>query len=448
VTTVSIRTESAPPELNQRFSLAFRRITAAFASSAYLWSLLMFGASGLAVTVANIIWARFLPVQTYAVVALWLAIFNSAIRLAPFGADLEVVRSNGLVTSASIRQVVVTAVLTGVMASIITSIGYKLALPISASVAAAIGAGGILTYASAAMQARRKYAPSLLLLHTSNYVTLLVALVTVGLEVTNEATIVCALAVCMVAVLALTAATLARMRTDAFGESSWTLLQRLWPLLVITGSYELMMMSDRLTTPLLLSFEDLAVLSVLLALAGPPFRLLELAVSYTLMPELKSAADGKAVAKVILHSSWLAGVLSACASLCLLLVLGPLSSLLFGDKFEIPLSLVLAVLCVGIVRVAHSFAHAAATALVPESELPRLAVLGTIAAVLVVVGAIAGALWGLQGIVYGSLTGWLFRTAVYAGLVHQAIRNRAADSMVTLAPDIAGPVVASAPSPG
>jgi hypothetical protein len=34
--------------------------------------------------------------------ALWLAIFNSAIRLAPFGADLEVVRSHGLVTSKSI----------------------------------------------------------------------------------------------------------------------------------------------------------------------------------------------------------------------------------------------------------------------------------------------------------------------------------------------------------
>jgi hypothetical protein len=58
-----------------------------------------------------------------------------------------------------------------------------------------------------------------------------------------------------------------------------------------------MMMSDRLTTPLLLSFEDLAVLSVLLALAGPPFRLLELAVAYTLMPELKSAADGRAASR-------------------------------------------------------------------------------------------------------------------------------------------------------
>jgi hypothetical protein len=108
----------------------------------------------------------------------------------------------------------------------------------------------------------------------------------------------------------------------------------------------------------------------------------------------------------------------------LLLVLGPLGDLLFGDKFEIPISLVLAVLAVGIVRVAHSFAHAAATAIVPENELPRLAVLGTIAAVLVLVGAIAGAHWGLQGIVLGSLVGWIFRTAVYATRVHRAIRKR------------------------
>ena len=374
--------------------------------------------------IANVVWARVLPVRTYAVVALWLAIFNSAIRLAPFGADLEVVRNNGLLTSTSIRQVAMTAVFTGVIAAIVTGVAYDLAVPISASVGVAIGAGGLLTYASAALQARREYVPSLLLLHASNYVTLLVALVTVGLGVTSEATIVCALAVCMIAVLALMVGNLARMRTDAVAEPVRTLLQRLWPLLIITGSYELMMTSDRLTTPLLLSFEDLAMLSVLLALAGPPFRLLELAVSYTLMPELKSATDGGTSSKVIRHSSLVAVALSSCASVGLLLVLGPLGDLLFGDKFEIPISLVLAVLAVGIVRVAHSFAHAAATAIVPENELPRLAVLGTIAAVLVLVGAIAGAHWGLQGLVLGSLVGWIFRTAVYATRVHRAIRKR------------------------
>jgi len=304
----------------------------------------------------------------------------------------------------------------------VTSLVYGLAFPFAATVAVTISAGGLLSYTAAALQARRQYASSLLVLHSINYVTLLVALATAATGITNNRAIVCALAVAVVAVLALTNRILPRMCTDATCASPETLLRRLWPLLVITGSYELMMMSDRLTTPLLLSFEDLAVLSVLLALAGPPFRLLELAAAYTLMPELKSAADGRAASRVIRHSSWVAGVLSACASLVLLLVLGPLNHLLFGDKFAIPLSLVVAVLCVGIVRVAHSFAHAAATALVPDSELPGLAVLGTIATAVVLVGAIIGAHWGLPGIIYGSLIGWVLRTLTYAVRVYAFIR--------------------------
>ena len=77
------------------------------------WPFLMFGTSGLAVTVANIIWARHLPTATYAVVSLCLAIWNSALRLAPFGADLEVNRNNGVVAGASIRHVSVTSVIRG-----------------------------------------------------------------------------------------------------------------------------------------------------------------------------------------------------------------------------------------------------------------------------------------------------------------------------------------------
>jgi O-antigen/teichoic acid export membrane protein len=141
------------------------------------------------------------------------------------------------------------------------------------------------------------------------------------------------------------------------------------------------------------------------------------------MPEVKAAAARGSASATLRHSAWVAGGLTAAASLGLLLVLGPLSQLLFGDKFETSTSLVVAVVSVGVVRVAHSFAFAAATALVPEDELPGLAFLGTVAAAVVVAGAVVGARWGLHGIIYGAVPGWLFRTGVYASKANMAMRR-------------------------
>jgi hypothetical protein len=105
-----------------------------------------------------------------------------------------------------------------------------------------------------------------------------------------------------------------------------------------------------------------------------------------------------------------------------LLVLGPLSHLLFGDKFAIPLSLVVAVLCV------VSSGSRTASRMLPRPHSFRivsflgLAVLGTIATAVVLVGAIIGAHWGLPGIIYGSLIGWVLRTLTYAVRVYAFIR--------------------------
>jgi O-antigen/teichoic acid export membrane protein len=201
-------------------------------------------------------------------------------------------------------------------------------------------------------------------------------------------------------------------------------LRKLWPLLVITASVELMMTSDRLITPLLLGLHDLAELAILLSLVGPPFRLLEMSVSYTLLPELASAPNRGGALRAIRHSGLIAAAISGAAAVAMLVVLEPLSHLLFGDKFHLTSGLVLAVVIAGLIRVAQSFANAAATALAPEEHLPRVAALGTLGAVLVVVGSIVGARWGLEGVIYGSILGWFFRTAVYAEIVREALRTK------------------------
>jgi O-antigen/teichoic acid export membrane protein len=387
-----------------------------------IWPLVLFGTSGLAFMVANIVWARSLSTTTYALVSLWLVIWNSALRLAPFGAHLEVVRNDGVVTRATIGHVWRTSLGTGLVTGIAAGMIYDLTVAVGIALAVATAAGGVVTYASAALQARRSYLSSLFVLHSFNYLTLLVAIATIVTDTIDFSSIVMAMTICTLFILWYSSGALARLRSATGEGEGGASLRKLWPLLVITASYELMMTSDRLVTPLMLSLDELANLSVLLALVGPPFRLMEMSVAYTVLPELKSAGDSDRISKMIWHHGLMAAVLTGLASLGLLALLGPLTDVLFGEKFRSPLSLVAAEIVAGLVRVAHSFANAAATALVPEAKLPQVAFYGTVGSVVLVAGAVAGAKWGLQGVIYGTICGWLFRSVVYGVMVRHALR--------------------------
>jgi hypothetical protein len=96
----------------------------------------------------------------------------------------------------------------------------------------------------------------------------------------------------------------------------------------------------------------------------------------------------------------------------MLLALGPLNDLLFGDKFASPMSLRVAVVIAGLVRVAHAFANASALAQVTEDRLPRLAALGLAGAFVVVAGSVVGAHWGCRELSMDQSLGWIFRSAV------------------------------------
>ena len=122
-----------------------------------------------------------------------------------------------------------------------------------------------------------------------------------------------------------------------------------------------------------------------------------------------------------LSPSTLSGV--ALAALLLLIFLQPVSQWLLGTKFTLPLGLIAVALFAGLVRVAHGFAGAAATALVPNERLTQLSTLGIVSVGIGIAGAIFGSRWGLQGVVWGSTIGWLVRTLASAGLVRGALRS-------------------------
>jgi O-antigen/teichoic acid export membrane protein len=402
---------------------ALRNLRALLRSVPLGWPLVMFATSGLAFAAANIVWARTLPVDTYAVVALSVAILNLALRLAPFGADLEINRGDGALSRASIRRVAATSALTAVIAGAAASIGYGLSPGVGASLACAVACGGLTVYGAAALQARRRYLPSLALLHALNYLLLGLSLATAATGVASAAVIVGAVAIASFALLIVATSALRTMLRGAADPGAGHSTRNLLALFAITGSAELMTQLDRLVTPAVLSLADLAHLSVLLALVGPPFRLLEMAVAYAILPELRAATTAAARRRALQGSLKIAFGVSALAAVLLLLFLTPVSQWLLGAKFTLPLSLIAVAVFAGLVRVAHGFAGAAATALIPNEKLTQLSTLGIVSVGIGIAGAIFGSRWGLQGVVWGSTIGWLVRTLASAGLVRSGLRS-------------------------
>jgi O-antigen/teichoic acid export membrane protein len=399
-----------------------RNSVATISRSPLLWPVTMFGVSGVAFAAANIVWARTLPVESYALVALCVAIINLALRFAPFGADLEINREGWALSAAAIGGVVVTCLAAATVAGAVASVGYGLGVDVAIGLAVAVAAGGITAYAAATLQARRRYFLSLAYMHSINYLLLLLSIATaVGALVTVPA-IVWAVAGGTLVVLVPASIALVALWRSSVGTDGSRSFRRLLPLVLVTGSAEVLTQLDRLVTPLVLGLGELAQLGVLLALVGPPFRLLEMAVAYAMLPELRSATDAAQRRRALRESATLAGTVSLVAAGLLLLFLAPLSNWLLASKFTLPHNVIVAALLAGLVRVAHGFAGAAATALVPNERLHRLSALGLWSAAIGITGAVVGGQWGLQGVIYGSMTGWIVRTLGSARLVRQALQ--------------------------
>jgi Na+-driven multidrug efflux pump len=64
----------------------------------------------------------------------------------------------------------------------------------------------------------------------------------------------------------------------------------------------------------------------------------------------------------------------------------------------------------GVSKVINSFARAAAAALATARELWYINVLGWVSIAVAIAAGIAGARWGLGGVIYGVTAGWTLRS--------------------------------------
>lgn len=102
-----------------------------------------------------------------------------------------------------------------------------------------------------------------------------------------------------------------------------------------------------------------------------------------------------------------------------------------GGKYHLSAALVLAAVVTGVAKVLNGFAQSAVSALADRRELALVSVLGWVSVGVAVLGAVAGARWGLPGVIYGVGLGWVMRASVGLLLAARHLRLPAAPQTVT-----------------
>jgi O-antigen/teichoic acid export membrane protein len=187
----------------------------------------------------------------------------------------------------------------------------------------------------------------------------------------------------------------------------------------VSAAAMLFIQLERLVIPHVLTVADLALFGVLGAIAGSVFRVLQMAVGFSLLPRLRSAATVLERRQLIGRELRFA-ILIATAGAVSVLVFAPLIERWFlAGKYHLSTGLLVAALFSGVAKIAHAFARATATALATPRELVLLNGAGWMSAAVALGGAVVAAPWGLTGVIYGISVGWLvWAIASFALVMH------------------------------
>ncbi len=192
----------------------------------------------------------------------------------------------------------------------------------------------------------------------------------------------------------------------------------------------LLIQLERLLIPHLLPLTDLATYGVLAAIVGSLFRVLQMGVGYSLLPRLRAAADVPERRRLIAREVRLVIALVLLGSAAIWIATPLVERWFLAGKYHLSGALVLAALVTGVAKIMNGFAQSTVSALADARELSMVSLLGWVAVALAVVGATAGARWGLPGVIYGVGIGWVVRAGSALYLTARHLRLPVAPAVV------------------
>lgn len=389
--------------------------------SASLRAAAVLGMGGLAFTLANLILARTLPSQEYGLVSLVIGIISVAGLAAPLGLDLVVSR-RGLLLDSGLRHAILgISTLMGLLTVAISAACYRLSAPLSICVLVTTIASGLVQASAAHFQGQRRFGPATWIVQLSNWTLFFAALLTPLLGF-DTALGPCALLALTTAVggaitWVLAAREAARPRpVGPMQPNPRALLGEAFSLVSIHACNAVFLQLERLLLAPVAGVQMLALFGVVAALVASPFRMLQMAVLFTLIPNLRQARDFQERRRLLLREMALvAGVIGA-GSVVIWVVAPPLAHGFLAGRYDLSNALMGAALVAGVLKLCSAFATGTVIALAEDKGLRTLSLVSWATIGLSVLGAFVAAPWGLVGVLYGISFGWLARSLIAAWL--------------------------------
>jgi O-antigen/teichoic acid export membrane protein len=408
------------------------------ARSASIRAAFVLGAGGVAFTVCNLVLARMLPTEAYGVLTLVIGILSVASLAAPWGLDLVIARRGLTLGPGMRRAVVLTSLASGFATAAIAMLVYDLPLTLAAALFVATTAAGVIQGGVAHFQGQQKFGPGAWLLQLSNAALIPAAIASLAWSLTTAIapSLLIAAAGLVGAIwtwwLVVRGESRMPVAADARavpgqGRMAPVVVSALWreavSLVAITVASSVFLQLERLVLVPAIGVAALALFGVVAALVGSPFRMIQQAVLFTLIPGMR-AANGLQARRALLRREM---VLISCAvglgSVVLWFLAPQLAHLFLGGRYELSEALMLAAIVSGLLKVFSAFATSVAVALGSDRDLRRVSATAWVSIGVSVAGAFIAAPWGLTGALYGISVGWLTRTLAAAWIAAPHLMN-------------------------
>ncbi|HZT03237.1 MAG TPA: oligosaccharide flippase family protein [Steroidobacteraceae bacterium] len=392
--------------------------------SASLRTAAAMGIGGVGFSLGSLLLARVMPTQEYGLVSLVLGIVAVAGLTAPLGLD-QVAARRGIRLDASWRRAAFGAcVTTALGAATLAGLVYHLSPALVVSVALITLTLGIAQSAGGHFQGQQHLRTAVWVVQLLNAALALVALLAIGIGLTTAASVCLLLAA--LAMLAAAGLWWFLRRREGAGDhqpTPWGLRWEAMSLLTVQTCGSAFMQLERLLLGPIVGLHDLAVYSVLAALVSSPFRLLQAAVQFTLMPTLRVAGDARARRVKIAREAALVFVTVAVGSAAIWILAPPLARWLVAGRYTLSHALIAAALVSGFLKVLSGFMTAVVVSCGEERRLRTLSFVCWGSIVVSVAGAFLTEPWGLVGVLYGISAGWLIRCLLTAWLAVPYLRQ-------------------------
>ena len=384
----------------------------------------MLMAGGFGFAAANILLARVLLPNEFGALSLFLALIQLSLTLGPFGLDLAINRHRLSATSELRRWGGVTSLLTGLAIAIAGRVLYDVDLPMMLCLVVAGIASSFNRFGSSVLQAHQRFGFSLFLGQVHNYI-LLLAVPILWLAGSDRAVPIAAM---IGASYVLTSAIGWRAARRLAPQSQSTPPLRSFVKESLAGfgilvATQVLWQLERLVIPSTLSMEDLATFAVVAAIAGSPFRMLQIGIGHTLLPGLRACEDRAQINKLLRREGLIAFGAASLSILAVLIVTPFIAEHFLLGRYAIGWGLLAAVIITGLIKVMNGVVSSIVQAFGTTGALAAFNVFTWIGLAIGAISAILGARYGVIGVVYGVGVGWLAMTIAAIVLASAALRQ-------------------------